>query len=290
MISAVSDYKTSWTVPDKMINKIVKSSIIQSILDWAEAKSKAAEMAELRKLNKDVAKTNPRRVEKFDDAIEKTDRHLCQVFFTEGDSARLSIQSARGKNKHIGSFSLRGKPLNVYDAEAKDVIGNAEFANMLIVTGLQLGEAVKSTKDLRFGKLVVLADSDLDGFHVSSLLLSFWAKFWPELFELGMVYRMRTPVYIATTSKGELHEFFDEDEYEAWRRTAPKHKAEYFKGLGGFDTATFERFVNNSDRYLVAVTALEAQDLDRFELAFSGSQADARKEWLQDIRYFEVTE
>lgn len=85
MISPVSDYKTSWTVTDRMINKIVKSPIIQNILDWAEAKSKAAEMAELRKLNKDVAKTNPKRVDKFDDAIEKNDRHLCQVFFTEGD-------------------------------------------------------------------------------------------------------------------------------------------------------------------------------------------------------------
>lgn len=206
------------------------------------------------------------------------------------NSARLSIQSARGKNKHIGSFSLRGKPLNVYDAEAKDVISNAEFANMLIVTGLQLGEKVKSVRDLRFGKLVVLSDSDLDGFHVSSLLLSFWAKFWPELFELGMVHRMKTPVYIATTAKGEIHEFFDEDEYDVWQRTAPKHRAEYFKGLGGFDTVTFERFINNSDKYLVQVTSLEAHDLARFELAFSGAQADARKEWLQDIRYFEVSE
>lgn len=63
------------------------------------------------------------------------------------NSARSSIQAARGKNKLIGSFSLRGKPLNVYDAEIKDVIANTEFANMLAVTGLQLGEKVEAEAD-----------------------------------------------------------------------------------------------------------------------------------------------
>lgn len=85
LISPVSEWKTSWTVSDKMINKIIKSNVIQSILDWVSAKAKAAEMAELRKLNKDAAKTNPKRVEKFDDAIEKVQRSKCGIFFTEGD-------------------------------------------------------------------------------------------------------------------------------------------------------------------------------------------------------------
>lgn len=286
MISQPGTYKTSWVVPDKLIKALLKSPIIQAVLDWVEAKAKAAELAELRKLNKEAAKTNPRRVEKFDDAIEKTDRTKCECYFTEGDSARNSIQSARGKNKFIGSFSLRGKPLNVYDCETKDVIGNNEFANMLAVTGLQLGEKVISKTQLRFGKLVVLSDQDLDGFHITSLMLSFWAKYWPELFELGVIYRMNTPLYIATTARGEIHEFFTEEEYKTWCEKAPKHKAEYYKGLGGFDTETFERFLQNRDKYLVRITPLEAADFNKFELAFSNTEQDARKQWLQDIRYF----
>lgn len=206
------------------------------------------------------------------------------------NSARNSIQSARGKNLHIGSFSLRGKPLNVYDAEIKDVIGNNEFANILAVTGLQLGEPVRSITQLRFGKLVVLSDQDLDGFHITSLVLSFWAKYWPELFALGVIYRMNTPLYIATTSKGEVFEFFTDDEYKAWSPKAPKHKAEYYKGLGGFDTETFERFLANRDKYLTRITPLEAADLAKFELAFSNTEQDARKIWLEDIRYFSVEE
>lgn len=85
MISLPGTYKTAWTVPDAMIKKLIKSTIIQSVLDWVEAKAKMNELAELRKLNKDAAKANPKRVDKFDDAVEKKDRHLCECYFTEGD-------------------------------------------------------------------------------------------------------------------------------------------------------------------------------------------------------------
>lgn len=203
------------------------------------------------------------------------------------NSARNSIQSARGKNQLIGSFSLRGKPMNVYDAATAEVIANREFANILTVTGLQLGEKVRSVTQLRFGKLVVLSDQDLDGFHVSSLVMSFFAKYWPELFELGVIYRMNTPLYVASTGKGELHEFFTEEDYINWAAKAPKHKAEYYKGLGGFDTDMFERFLENREKYLVQITALEAADLAKFELAFSNVFQDERKSWLAGVQYFE---
>ena len=153
LISAVSSYKTTWVVPDKMISKIIKSSIIESVLDWVQAKLKAAELAELRKIGKSIVKANPKRVEKFTDAVQKNDRHLCEIYFAEGDSARNSIQSARGKNQLIGSFSLRGKPLNVYDVQTKDIVAPrkngdlSEFANLMICTGLQFGEEVQIEKD-----------------------------------------------------------------------------------------------------------------------------------------------
>jgi DNA topoisomerase-2 len=286
MISQPSTYKTAWSVPDKFIQKLTKSPIIQSVLDYIEAKAKALELAELRKLNKDAAKTNPKRVDKFDDAVEKRDRHLCEIFFTEGDSARNSIQSARGKNQYIGSFSLRGKPMNVFDAEIKDVVGNNEFANILAVTGLQLGVPVTSITQLRFGKLVILSDQDLDGFHVSSLVMSFFAKYWPELFKLGAIYRMNTPLFMAKTTKGETFEFFTKEDYNEWAVDAPKHKADYMKGLGGFDTDAFENFLVNREKYLTRITALEAADLAKFELAFSNTEQDSRKKWLDGVQYF----
>lgn len=116
--------------------------------------------------------------------------------------------------------------------------------------------------------------------------MSFFSKYWPELFELGVIHRMQTPLYV-TEIKGEIFEFFTVEEYEAWAKTAPKHKADYFKGLGGFETEAFERFLNNPDKYLVKINSLNESDLERINLAFSEKRADDRKDWLQHIRYFE---
>lgn len=290
LMTEIKDYKTSWEVPDKMINKIVKSSIIQSILDWADAKAKQEEIKELRKLNKEAAKTNPKHVEKFTDAVEKKDRHLCELYLAEGDSARNSIQSARGKNTLIGSFSLRGKPLNIHEATVADILANKELAAILAITGLQIGEKVRTIADLRFGKFVLMTDQDLDGFHIRSLLMGFFARFWPELYEMGVIYHFNTPLYMTVQAKGVVKEFFTQEEYDTWAKTAPKHKADYFKGLGGFDTSDFKRFLENREQYLTKVSALKKEDIARLELAFSGEMADDRKEWLSEINYWSVDE
>jgi DNA topoisomerase-2 len=293
MISPANEYKTAWEPTDKFIKRVVDSGIVDRVLIWAEAKAKAEEMRLLRELSKDIDKGNPRRVEKFSDAMEDEDRHLCELYLTEGDSARKSIHEARGKNPYIGSFALKGKPLNVMDCDMKRVIGskatedngNNEIKSILKITGLKIGVPVKSVKDLRFGKIVVLSDQDLDGFHVRGLLENFFAYFWPELFELGIIYFMNTPLVIATV-KGVEKEFGTDEDYEEWAKTAPKHEASRFKGLGKFKTARFKKILENRENYLVRIRKLEDADLASISLAFKGSLADKRKNWLEDINYF----
>lgn len=285
LITEASQYKTSWSVPDKMIKRIMQSSIIQSILDWAEAKARQEEMKELRKKNKDVDKVDPRRVDKFSDAIERKDRHKCELYMAEGDSARKSIQEVRGKNPYIGSIALRGKILNVTDCKLSDIIENQQITDLMIVNGLKIGEKVKSVADLRFGKIVVMTDQDLDGHHIFALACNFFSKFWPELFELGVIYKLTTPLIIAKTKTEEL-EFFNDNEYEEWCQKAPKHTAQRFKGLGTFKTPQFKRIIMNREKYLTKVTPLEAADMASINLAFSGTEADARKDWLNDASYF----
>lgn len=92
MISPAGEWKTSWTVPDKFIQKLVKTNIIQSILDWAAAKQNAADMAEIRKLGKGIDKADPRKVPKFSDAMERTDRHKCVIFLAEGDTLDENVE------------------------------------------------------------------------------------------------------------------------------------------------------------------------------------------------------
>jgi DNA topoisomerase-2 len=296
MITEVKDYKTSWEATEKFIKRVVDSGIVDRVLLWAEAKAKAEELKRLRELNKNIDKgVNFNRIDKFTDAMEDRERHLCELYLTEGDSARKSIQEARGKNPYVGSFALRGKPLNVMDVDMFKILGgkskgnesdgNSEIQNILKITGLKIGVEVKSVKDLRFGKIVFLSDQDLDGFHVSSLLINFFAYFWPELFELGVIYRMNTPLVIADV-KGKEVEFMTDEAYEEWSKTAPNHKASRFKGLGKFKTARFKKIIENRANYLMKITKIEDTDKDRITLAFKGNRADDRKDWLNGVNYF----
>jgi DNA topoisomerase II len=293
MISPTNEYKTAWEPSDKFIKRVIDAGVVDRVLLWAEAKAKAEEMRMLRELSKDIDKGNPRRVDKFSDAMEDNDRHLCELYLTEGDSARLTIQDARGKNNYIGSFALKGKPLNVMDVDMKRVIGgkdkedngNNEIKSILKITGLKIGVKVKSVKDLRFGKIVILSDADLDGFHIRGLLINFFGYFWPELFELGIIYFMNTPLVIATT-KNKEQEFFTDESYEEWAKTAPKHDVSRFKGLGKFKTARFKKILENRENYLVRVCKLETDDIESINMAFKGNRADDRKNWLTDVNYF----
>lgn len=285
LITEAKDYKTSWAVPDKMINKIVKSNIIQSILDWAAAKEQAAQMAELRKLNKTVDKSDPRRVEKFSDALEKRDRHKCILFLTEGDSAAKAVQAGRGKNPYVASFPLRGKPLNVREKEVKRILENEEIKKILTIIGLKLGEKVTSVAQLRFGKIAFTTDADVDGAHISGLLMNLFDMFWPELFQLGVIHIFRTPLVKVVLKNKEVLEFFTEREFKDWEQKEG-HKLKgwthkYYKGLGTSSAAEFKSYFEKMDNYLFAINVEDSEDKDAIDLAFNGQRADDRKKWLE---------
>jgi len=150
MISQYGTYKTSWTVPDIMIRKLIKSNIIQSVLDWVNAKQKAIEMAELRKLNKEAAKTNPRRVDKFDDAIEKNDRHLCECFFTEGDCLEENTKVYALTND--GQSNVKIKDLEIGDL----VLTHNNRFKPVVSKSAQVKKAIK----ISYGGESILASED----------------------------------------------------------------------------------------------------------------------------------
>ena len=295
LMTEVKDYKTSWEVPEKMINKIVKSNIIQNILDWAAAKAQQEQMKELRKLNKDTDKADPRRVDKFCDAIEKHQRHKCVLFLAEGDSAAKSLFAARGKTNFIGTFPLKGKVLNVREKDIAKVLGldkrkegktePNEIQKILTIIGLKIGEKVTSLNDLRFGKVAFATDADVDGAHIGGLLCNVFDTFWPELFDLGFVHILRTPVVKVYQKNKEVIEFFTEREFKDWvKTTGEKQKGwthRYFKGLGTTKTNDFIPYMENLDQYLFQITRETEEDKNAIDLAFNGERADDRKVWLE---------
>jgi DNA topoisomerase-2 len=300
MISLPSEWKTSWTVSDKFIQKLLKTEIIQSILDWAEAKANAELQKELRKAGKEQTKSDPRKVDKFSDAMERTQRHKCVLFLAEGDSAAKSVQGGRGSNPYIASFPLKGKPLNVREKEITRVLGldkkkekeqagkkvePNEIQKILTIIGLQIGVPVKSLAELRFGKLAIASDADVDGFHICGLLMNMIDTFWPELFKMGFIHILRTPVVVVRMKGKPNLEFFTERDFHDWEESeGVKLRGwahEYYKGLSQWETKEFAKFLQNLDTYLFKVTMEDEDDKDAIDLAFNGQRADDRKAWLE---------
>lgn len=282
LITEAKNFGTSIEISDKFIQKVIKSSIVQNVLDWISAKEQAAEAAKLRALNKDTDKANLRKITKFTDASEKIDRRNCMLMVCEGDSAANSILGAR--TPMIGCYPLKGKPINAMGATTKELTDNKEFAELLSITGLKIGQKVKSPDDLRFGKLVIVSDADADGAHISGLIIALLRKFWPEVFSLGMVYKFQTPIMKVVVGKDVLY-FNTLDEFNSWSKKNSKKnfKARYLKGLGTSEASDFKRYFADMESNLIQLTAPEKADFEIVDLVFgkdSGS-ADRRKVWLE---------
>jgi len=160
---------------------------------------------------------------------------------------------------------------------------NEEFKNILIIMGLKLGEEVQSVKDLRYGKLSFMTDQDLDGMHISGLLINMLYKFWPELFKMGVIHRFITPLIKVKTGKQEFN-FYDEHEFKAWKDKNPGTKFEhkYFKGLGTSKSEDFKKYFEKMDQHLIQLTMPSKDDGDTVDLVFGKNvgDADKRKSWL----------
>ena len=300
MISPSSEWKTSWTVPDKFINKLVKTEIIKSILDWVQAKEQAAILADLRKVNKETDKVNFRRIDKFADAQERIQRHKCILFLAEGDSAAKSLFAARGKNPFIGTFPLKGKPLNVREKDIARVLGldkkkerekegrktePNEIQKILTLIGLKIGVEVKSLHELNFGKVAFANDADVDGAHIAGLLMNIFDTFWPELFRLGFVHILRTPTVKVYLKDKTVLEFFTEREFKEWANgpgaSTKGWSHRYFKGLGTTKTPDFIPYMEHLDQYLFQITSEGEEDKGAIDLVFNPERANDRKKWLE---------
>lgn len=282
LITEKKDFGTSFEVTDKMVNKLIKSPVIQSVLDWVTAKEQAALAAEQRKKNKELDKTNLRKITKFTDATEKEKRNECMLFICEGESASNAILSAR--TSLIGCYPLKGKPINAMGTDIKKLMENKEFIDLLAITGLKIGQKVKDISELRFGKIVSCTDADADGQHIFGLLSALIKKFWPELLEMGVFHKFITPIMKAQIGKTEKL-FYSLPEFQKWaeENKDKRFNVRYLKGLGSSTSKDFENYFNNMDRHLVKIVVDDASDLDIIDLVFGkeSGAADKRKEWLQ---------
>lgn len=287
LITEAKEYKTSWECSDKFINQIIKSDIIQAVLDWAAAKEKMIEAKQLRELNKDANKFNIRKIIKLQDAnLAGKEPEKCILFLTEGDSAAKAGKST-GDRDTMGFLALRGVPLNVSNAEITKVAANVEFFNFMAAMGLKIGETVKSARQLRYSMIGIMTDADHDGAgHITGLLISNIHHFWPELFTLGIVHRFVTPaVKVWVTGHKKPVSYYEEMDFKAWVEKNPdaKFKFKYYKGLATSQSEEFKEYLDNIDDHLIKICIEQPEDSSVIDLVFgkSSGAADRRKEWLQ---------
>lgn len=297
-------------VSEKCIEKLIKTSLIDRAMKLSDFKDSIG----LQKVSGKKT-TSIRGIDKLDDANKAgTNESLkCTLILTEGDSAKALAIAGLGVvgREYFGVFPLRGKVLNVRDVTLKKVSDNTEISNLVKIMGLKFhsignsknkNDMKKETmKDLRYGRIMIFTDADVDGSHIKGLLINLFSIFWPELLEIpGFIISLATPILKVKKQKDVIN-FYTMTEFEQWKNTIDNIKSwdiKYYKGLG---TSTSEEakdyFTNFEDKniqYMICdsddlvniendeeIKAKKELSIDKIELAFDKKRSEDRKSWLK---------
>lgn len=276
--------KPSYKLPDQFLSKITKLIKLSVTEQASEQDTKT-----LKSLNKTVKRSAKiYDIPKLMDAEKagSAESSKCKLFICEGDSAaglgRILLSQTF---KYNGLFPIRGRLLNVRNASAKQIAGNAEIQSLLRILGLKIGE--KAT-NLRYGGLVCLVDSDVFGIGaIQSLIMNFIHYWWPELLQKKFFYYFRTPI-IKLTLKNGVKYCYSLPEYSKFLATNPSVKnTKYIKGLGTIEKSLGQEMAKNIPDYLIPFQPLQESENDLIDQTFNKDRSDDRKEWINATKTLE---
>lgn len=287
------DFGISLNVSDKFIDKIYKSSIVEEIVEFCKLK----ESSDLTRKTDGAKKNKLYGIPKLEDAIwaGTSKSEHCTLILTEGLSAMtfaLWGRSVLGPEKY-GIFPLKGKVINIRDATTSQLLNNEELNNVKQIVGLKQNVDYKDTKSLRYSKIMILTDADVDGSHIKALFVNMIHAFYPGLIKLNFITTMKTPIVKATKGK-QVVEFFTEQDYNNWKETTGNIKSytiKYFKGLGTSKKEDAQDLFKRLDTLGVDYYYKDAKCDDAILLAFQKDKnvkdqdiscTDIRKKWLSN--------
>ena len=262
-------------------------------LDTLKAIIGCAEKAAKIRKTEEKAKTNLLTKQKFSfDSngklanCESRDASKCEIFIVEGDSAGGSAKTARNR-MFQAILPIRGKILNVEKASIDKVLANAEIKTMIYAFGCGFSEGYGNDFDiikLRYYKIIIMADADVDGAHISTLLLTLFYRFMPELIYEGHVYIAMPPLYKAMPTKGEEEYLYDDAALARYRKT---HKGSFtlqrYKGLGEMDAQQlWETTLNPETRMLKQVEIEDARMASDVTEMLMGTDVPPRRKFIYD--------
>lgn len=282
----VSSFGSKCGITEEFMKKVLKSGVVNHVMEWVKQKQ-----------DKELKKTDGHKssrlsgIAKLDDANMAGTRQAskCTLILTEGDSAKalaVSGLSVVGRD-HYGVFPLRGKLLNVREANHKQIMENSEINQIKQITGLQHGKEYTSTDTLRYGHIMIMTDQDHDGSHIKGLLINMLEYFWPSLLKIpGFLLEFVTPIVKATKGRQEFS-FYTIPEYEKWKQLHDDGKGyfiKYYKGLGTSTAADAKKYFSSMKTHLKEFDVIKSEERSLVDMAFNKKKADERKEWLKTFK------
>jgi DNA gyrase/topoisomerase IV subunit B len=251
----------------------------QLLLKINETRRLRKELQDVRKLARERTAAISFRIPQLKDCkthlnLEKGTGKESMIFITEGQSAAGSITSCRNPDLQA-VFTLKGKPLNVWDLNRTIVYKNDEIFNLMRTLNVE-----ENVQGLRYGKVIIATDADVDGLHIRNLLLTCFLRFFPHIIIRGFVYILETPLFRVRDKKSTIYCYSEVERDEAFANL--RHaEVTRFKGLGEISPAEFKAFIG-SDMKLTQVSVDDAHAIQPLLQFYMGKNTPQRREYIMD--------
>ncbi|MEK6852496.1 MAG: toprim domain-containing protein, partial [Nanoarchaeota archaeon] len=200
-----------------------------------------------------------------------------ELYIVEGESAGGSGKQARDK-EFQAILPIRGKILNVEKSKPHKVLTNEEISNIVSVIGAGIGEEF-SLEKVRYGKIIIMTDADVDGQHIKTLLLTLFFRYMPQLIENGNIYAAVPPLYRVRKGKDDVYVYSD---VELKKNVGSKDDVQRFKGLGEMNPdQLWETTMDPKTRQMKKITIIDAVEADRIFSILMGEQVEPRKQFIE---------
>jgi len=278
-----SDMTKDFNISESFYKKIIDSELKNEIVNFISFK-------ELQDAKKQIGQNSRKTKLKIDKLVDAkkagtAESSKCNFFLTEGDSAAATAKrgfSVTG-NEHYGLYPLKGKPLNVKKVSLHKMRADKEVIGIITALGLEIGKRYTSTRTLRYGKVVIMADADCDGSHIKALVINLFDTYWPELLELDFIYEFITPIVKASKGKTVKY-FYSITEYKKWKNSTNNGNGyflKWIKGLGTIEPKESKQFFKKLDNHLIKFNSIDIKmEREYIDLVFNQKRANDRKEWL----------
>jgi DNA topoisomerase-2 len=279
--SRINEFGSTCILKDQFMNKFINSGIIEYLTNLSKLKESSC----LKKTDGKKVSTI-KGIPKLEDANQAGTKnsHKCSLILTEGDSAKALAMAGRSiiGSEYYGVFPLKGKLLNVRDATPEQLLKNEEINNIKKIIGLKQNEKYTNILSLRYGRIIIVSDQDVDGFHIRGLIINFIEYFWTELARIpGFITSLSTPI-IKCFKGNTVKEFYNLYDYDKWKATLSNittWNVKYYKGLATSDSKEGREYFKDINNKVIKYNYTKECDI-ALSLAFDKLKSNDRKQWL----------